>query len=82
MNTWFDKIKALAERYGFCPDMKQYKADPDAYKGNVGDVSMILRVAVTGRQNSPDMFEVMRILGKKKVCERLNDAAKQIEGEH
>ncbi len=74
-NVWFDKIKALAEKYGFCPDTKQYKADPDSYKGHVGDVSMILRVAVTGRQNSPDMFEVMRILGKEKVCTRLTGAA-------
>ena len=75
-NTWFEKIKALAEKYGFCPDTKQYKANPDAYKGHVGDVSMILRVAVTGRQNSPDMFEVMRILGKEKVCDRLALAKK------
>lgn len=74
--AWFEKIKALAEKYGFCPDTKQYKADPTGYKGHVGDVSMILRVAVTGRQNSPDMFEVMRILGKAKVCERLLSAAK------
>lgn len=73
-NVWFDKIKALAEKYGFCPDTKQYKAAPDSYKGHVGDVSMILRVAVTGRQNSPDMYEVMRILGKEKVCDRLTKA--------
>ncbi len=75
-NTWFEKIKALAEKYGFCPDTKQYKANPDAYKGHVGDVSMILRVAVTGRQNSPDMYEVMRILGKEKVTARLLAAVK------
>lgn len=75
-NVWFEKIKALAEKYGFCPDTKQYKANPDAYKGHVGDVSMILRVAVTGRQNSPDMYEVMRILGKEKVTARLLDAVK------
>lgn len=73
---WFDKIKALSEQFGFCPDTKQYKADPTGFKGHVGDVSMILRVAVTGRQNSPDMFEVMRILGKEKVCERLLNAVK------
>lgn len=73
-SLWFDKIKALAEKYGFCPDTKQYKASPDDYKGHVGDVSMILRVAVTGRQNSPDMYEVMRILGKEKVVKRLLDA--------
>ena len=74
-SAWFDKIKALGEKHGFCPDMKVYKANPEAYKGSVGDVSMILRIAVTGRQNSPDMFEVMRILGKETVCKRLSDAA-------
>ena len=72
--AWFDKVRALAERHGFCPDTKTYKANPDAYKGHVGDVSMMLRVAVTGRQNSPDLYEVMRILGKEKVLQRLSNA--------
>ena len=74
-NVWFDKIKALGEKYGFCSNTKQYKENPDGYKGHVGDVSMILRVAVTGRQNSPDMYEVMRILGKDRVVARLLAAA-------
>lgn len=74
-NVWFDKIKALGEKYGFCPNTKQYKENPEGYKGHVGDVSMILRVAVTGRQNSPDMYEVMRILGKDRVVARLLAAA-------
>ena len=74
-NVWFDKIKALGEKYGFCPNTKQYKENPDGFKGHVGDVSMILRVAVTGRQNSPDMYEVMHILGKEKVVARLLAAA-------
>ena len=72
--AWFDKVRALAERHGFCPDTKTYKVNPDAYKGHVGDVSMMLRVAVTGRQNSPDLYEVMRILGKEKVLQRLSNA--------
>ncbi len=74
-NVWFDKIKTLGEKYGFCSNTKQYKEDPVGYKGHVGDVSMILRVAVTGRQNSPDMYEVMRILGKDRVVKRLLAAA-------
>ncbi len=73
--VWFDKIKALGEKYGFCPNTKQYKENPEGFKGHVGDVSMILRVAVTGRQNSPDMYEVMHILGKDKVVARLLAAA-------
>jgi glutamyl-tRNA synthetase len=69
---WFDKIKAIAEGMGYASDMKAYKADPEAFKGNVGDVSMFLRLAVTGKMNSPDMFEVMKILGRDKVVSRIN----------
>ena len=72
MNVWFDKIKAVAEANGYTPDMKAYKAAPEAFKGNVADVSMFLRLAVTGKVNSPDMYSVMQILGKEKVTERIN----------
>ena len=71
-NDWFANIKAIAEKNGFCPDMKQYKASPESYKGSVADVSMFLRVAVTGRMNSPDLYEVMKILGKEKVLARVS----------
>ncbi len=72
-NVWFDKIKAIASDTGFCPDMKEYKANPDAYKGSVADVSMFLRVALTGKQNSPDMYTVMQILGNEKTIERIKN---------
>lgn len=71
MNVWFDKIKAVAETIGYASDMKEYKATPEAYPGNVADVSMFLRVAVTGKLNSPDMFAVMQILGKARVEKRV-----------
>ena len=71
MNAWFDKIKAIAEANGYTTDMKAYKASPDSFKGNVADVSMFLRLAVTGKMNSPDMYSVMQILGKDKVAERI-----------
>ncbi len=72
MNAWFEKIKVIASENGYTPDMKAYKADPDAFKGNVADVSMFLRLAVTGKVNAPDMYSVMQILGKEKVAERIN----------
>ncbi len=72
-NEWFNNIKSIAESCGFCPDMKQYKADPTAFKGSVADVSMFLRVAVTGRMNSPDLYEVMQILGKDRVLARVSE---------
>ena len=71
-NDWFANIKAIAEKNGFCPDMKQYKASPESYKGSVADVSMFLRVAVTGRMNSPDLYEVMKILGRERVLSRVS----------
>jgi glutamyl-tRNA synthetase len=72
MNVWFEKIKAIAAENGYTPDMKAYKADPEAFKGSVADVSMFLRLAVTGKVNAPDMYSVMQILGKDKVAERIN----------
>ena len=71
MNTWFDKIKAIADSLGYASDMKAYKADPSAFKGNVADVSMFIRVAVTGKFNAPDMYTVMQILGYDRVCARI-----------
>jgi glutamyl-tRNA synthetase len=68
---WFDKIKELAEKYNFAPEMKLYKKNPQDYKGNVGDVSMILRVAICGRQNTPDMYEVFKIMGKDMIIKRI-----------
>lgn len=71
-DVWFSKIKEIASLNGFCPDMKLYKQDPSAFKGSVADVSMFLRVAVTGRMNSPDLYEVMQILGRETVLSRIN----------
>lgn len=76
--AWFERIKALADRLGYAGNMKDYKKDPAAYKGHVGDVSMVLRVAVTGRQNSPDLCDVMRLLGADRSRSRLRDAAARI----
>ncbi len=72
MNVWFDKIKAQADNLGFASDMKAYKENPENYKGSVADISMFLRVAVTGRMNSPDMYAVMHILGRERVFARID----------
>ena len=72
MNTWFEKVKAIAEELGFASDMKAYKADPSAFKGNVADISMFIRVAVTGKMNAPDLYTVMQILGKERTTARIN----------
>ena len=72
MNTWFEKIKAVAREIGYADDMKAYKTSPEQYRGSVADVSMFLRVAVTGKLNSPDMYAVMQVLGKDRVTARIN----------
>ncbi len=74
MNTWFGKIKEIAESLGFASDMKAYKANPEAYKGNVADISAFIRVAVTGKQNAPDLYTVMQIIGEEKTRARVENA--------
>ena len=76
--AWFDKVKAVADSIGFASDMKAYKADPGAYKGSVADVSMFLRLAITGRQNSPDMYEIIHIIGEERSRERVAAAIKEL----
>ena len=78
MNTWFDKIKAIGEKLGYASDMKAYKASPESFKGSVADISMFIRVAVTGKLNSPDMYAVIQILGYDKVCERINNMIEKL----
>ncbi len=69
---WFDKIKDLAEEFGYAREVKEYKQNPDNYKGHVGDISTVIRVALTGRQNTPDLYEIMQILGKESIEKRIN----------
>ena len=73
---WFDKIKELAGELGYAKEVKEYKANPDAYKAHVGDVSTVLRVALTGRTNTPDMYEIMQVLGKESIEKRYAVAKK------
>ncbi len=77
-NTWFDKVKAITESVGFAADMKAYKADPTAFAGSVADVSGFLRIAVTGKTNSPDLYTVMQILGKERTVARIQNALAQL----
>ena len=72
--VWFDKGKAITTEIGFTTDMKAYKADPSAFPGTVADVSTFLRLAVTGKTNSPDLYTVMQILGKERSEERIRKA--------
>ena len=73
-DTWFNKIKDLAEKCGYAREVKEFKANPENWPGHVGDISTVLRVALTGRQNTPDMYEIMQVLGKDSVIKRLEKA--------
>ncbi len=77
-DEWFEKIKLLGSSLGYASDMKEYKANPEGFKGSVADVSAFLRLAVTGRKNSPDMYEVMKVLGADRVKARLLSYAENI----
>ena len=72
--SWFDKIKELAGEMGYAKEVKEFKANPDQYKAHVGDVSTVLRVALTGRTNTPDMYEIMQIMGKDSMAKRFEKA--------
>ena len=70
--TWFNKIQALAEEMGYAREVKEYKQNPDNFPGHVGDISTVIRVAITKRRNTPDLYEIMHVLGKDSVEKRLN----------
>ena len=69
--TWFNKIKELAGEFGYAKEVKEFKANPEKYEAHVGDVSTVIRIALTGRTNTPDMYEIMQVLGKDRVINRL-----------
>lgn len=70
---WFDRIKGLCPELGFAAETKEYKANPDAYKGSAGDLSTVLRIAVTGRRNTPDLCSIMQTLGRERCIERIDE---------
>ena len=72
-DVWFEKIKQVAQKVGFTCDMKAYKANPEAFKGNVADVATVLRVFITGRTQSPDLYAIMKVMGKERVSRRLTN---------
>ncbi len=73
-SAWFEKVKNVAADNGFATDMKAYKANPEAFPGNVSDVAEMLRVAMTGLSNTPDLCTIMQILGAERTLARLDRA--------
>ena len=75
-DTWFNKMKDLAEKLEYAREVKAYKENPDSYKGHVGDISTVIRVSLTGRANTPDLYEIMQVLGEKEVKSRIENKLK------
>jgi len=71
---WFEKIRMIAQENGYAAKPKDYKKNPDMYKGHVGDVSSVVRLAVVGRSTSPDIWELQQIMGEEKVKSRIKKA--------
>ena len=69
--TWFDKMKDLADSLGYAREVKEFKANPDKYPGHVGDISTVIRVKITGRCNTPDLYEILKVLGKERISKRI-----------
>lgn len=78
-DTWFNKIKEICQPVGCTSNVKEYKQNPDAFKGHVGDVSTVIRVALTGRTNTPDLFAITALLGADRVQKRIEKAIKHYE---
>ena len=69
---WFDNIKLLSLELGYAANMKDYKKNPENYKGNVADISTVIRVALTSKYMTPDLYEITRLLGRDRVINRIN----------
>ena len=71
-DTWFDKIKNLCDELGYASNMKDYKENPDNYKGSVADIATVIRVSLTSSSMTPDLYEIMKLFGKDRIINRLN----------
>jgi glutamyl-tRNA synthetase len=76
LDVWFGKIKDIARKFNYADSLKEYKLNPDNFKGNVADVAKIFRVALTGRTQSPDLYQIMQVMGQERLVNRLNNFVK------
>lgn len=73
-DEWFPTLREMAVGLGYAKSPKDYKKEPEAYKGHVGDAAGVVRAAVTGRRNTPDLYEILQVLGKDEVLRRFDEA--------
>ena len=70
-SEWFNKLKAIADKHGYASDMKAYKANPEAFKGNVSDIAEVIRIAVTGKANTPDLWSIVHVMGEAQMRDKI-----------
>lgn len=70
--TWFNKIKEMCPKFGFASETKEYKKNPENYKGSVAHACEVIRVSVTNRTMTPDLYEILKLLGKDRIKERIS----------
>lgn len=68
--TWFQHMKDMATELGYASEVKEYKNNPDAYKGHIGDISMVLRVALTTKSMTPNLYDIMKLFGRDRMMQR------------
>ena len=76
---WFPKVREMAESLGYAKAPKLYKKNPDDFKGHVGDVASVIRVAVTGRRNTPDLYEILQTVGYNEFLPRVDKAIENLK---
>jgi glutamyl-tRNA synthetase len=79
-DEWQARFRTVLIQYGFAPSTREFKEDPRRYKGHMGDVAMVLRILLTGRKQTPDLFDIMHILGKSRVAARLIESSELAPG--
>ena len=77
-DEWFARMKDVAQSLGFCVNMKEYKAEPEKYIGSIADFSSIVRMAITNKKNTPDIYSIMQLLGKDTIISRMKDTITKI----
>ena len=69
-DEWFNQVKLLADELGYASNMKEYKKNPDDFKGNVADIATVIRVALTSKSQTPDLYEILKLFGRNRVIKR------------
>ena len=77
-DDWFPKVRDMSEKLGYAKAPKFYKKNPEEFKGHVGDVSTVLRIAATGRRNTPDLYQILQVLGYDEVMARFDAAVESL----